>query len=142
MPPIDYKLIYAEILSYVKGYGIRVIHKNLKGDIGGLFCCKNTIIYINKSSRETLEGCYYLLHEWIHWRDYMEGKFPDFFTGKSMQVYNEANLEYIKRAEMSAIIGGHEKLKWFGAYYKPEEMKRGGMNESIKFWKQYYWGIE
>lgn len=129
---------YNSILRYIKERGVRVFHREIKSGAGGLFDCEKVIITIDKDSRETWEGCYLLAHEQCHYLDWREGKFKDFFSGNYKN--DEAGLNLIIEAEMSAVNGAVEMLKMWGIDHKPAELTKSGLEDSIRFWKKYYLG--
>lgn len=115
-----------------------MFHREMKSGAGGLFDCEKVIITVDKESRETWVGCYLLAHEWMHYLDNREGKFKDFFSGNYKN--DEAGLNLIVEAEMSAINGAVKFLKMWGIEYKPTEFTKKGLEDSIKFWKKHYFG--
>lgn len=128
------KAPYNSILNFIKSKGIRVYHRKIKSGAAGLFDCRQTIITIDKDLRDTYEGCGVLCHELSHFYDYRDGKFLKFFEEK----LNKNDLDLVIEAEMSAIKNSVKLLKMCGIPYSPPELTEKGYNESVEFWKKYY----
>ena len=140
MPWLKYEAVYSAILRFVKDKGIRVRHLDLKDCAGGYYDGNKVLITIDSKARNKLDGCYYLLHEYQHFKDHREGKFPKFFD--TTLEYSEEHLQLVIDAEMSAVKGGSKELKKWGIDYEPSELTAAGLELSTKFWKKYYFNIE
>lgn len=136
MPWLNPKAPYNAILSHIKERGVRVYHRDLKEEAGGLFDCRKSIITIHKDYRETWDGCYFAAHEWAHWCDYREGKFLNFF--ETNLEFTQENLNLIIEAEMSAVNGAVKFLKMWGIKYEPRELTEKGYKECLEFWQNRY----
>lgn len=130
------KTPYNAILCHIKSKGIKVYHREIKFGADGLFDYSKTIITINKELKHTYEGCAVLCHELSHFYDYRDGKFSKFFE----KPLKKEDLDLIIEAEMSAIKNSVKLLKMWGIPYSPTELTKEGFNESLKFWKEYYFG--
>jgi hypothetical protein len=128
------KAPYNAILCHIKSKGIKVYHREMNNGADGLFDCKKIIITINKDIKYTYHGCAVLCHELQHFNDYRDGKFRKFFEEHLV----ESDLDLIIEAEMSAIKNSLKLLKMWGIKYSPRELTDEGFNESIEFWKKYY----
>jgi len=140
MPWLKYEALYSAILRFVKDKGIRVRHLDLKNGAGGYYDGAKVLITIDSKARNKLDGCYYLLHEFFHYKDHRDGKFPKFFS--SHLEYSDENLQLVIDAEMSAIKGGSKELKKWGIDYEPSELTAAGLELTIIFWKKYYFNID
>lgn len=129
--------VYEAILRSIKDKGIKVFHRKLKNGLGGCFDGKKCIITIDVRSKGKVEGCYLLLHELRHYYQWRDGHYPFNNLGE----YNEKNLQKVIDAEMDAVLSAHKELKKWGIDYEPSEMSKGGMEESVIFWKKYYFGV-
>jgi hypothetical protein len=128
------KAPYNAILCHIKSKGIRVYHREIKSGACGLFDCQKTIITISKDLKNTYEGCGVLCHELSHFCDYQEGKFLKFFEER----LTEKDLDLIIEAEMSAIKNAVKLSKMWEIQYSPPELTKKGFDESVEFWKKYY----
>jgi len=138
MPWKDFKVPYKMILDMLKSKGIKVFHRKLKKDVGGLYNPTNTNISISKDLKNTESGCYTLLHEFAHWSQHREGKFKLFFSDNF--EYTEENFNLILEAEMDAVKTAKQLLKTFGVTYDPPELTKSGRKDVIEFWRRYYLG--
>jgi len=136
MPWLNEKAPYNSILRHIKERGIRVFHRQMKNGVGGLFDCRQTIITIDKESRETWAGCYLLLHEYYHSQQYRDGKFLLFF--ETILEDTEYNRKMVLEAEFGAVNGAVSLLKQWGIKYTTNEIENP--EEAKKFWLNHYFG--
>ena len=132
----NYKTAYNLILAHIKSKGIKVFHREIKGGAGGHYNWNKVIITIDKQCKGTLEGCYLLCHELIHWEQNRYDRFPGFFEMDT--EFSEEKLKIVIDAEMDAVKGACKMLKTWGINYESSELTAGGYEESVKFWKKYY----
>ena len=139
MPPADHSLVYEAILLYIKNKGIKIIHRTIRTGAGGTFAADKKIITIDKAARNTLNGCFYLCHEFIHYKQHVNNEFPGFFniTGE----YTREKMDLIIRAEIDADKRGSKLLMGWGLDYSPASLEEDGLVGHIKFWKKYYFNL-
>lgn len=129
---------YHEIISDIRAKGYKVIHKKLPKAVAGYFNPDNCDIEVDRTIRNTIEGCYTLLHEYQHAMDYREGKFKEFFDMNEDTEYSDINLERVIEAETHAAKGAQKRLKVYGIIYTPTELTEKGLKDCIVFWKEEY----
>ena len=134
----DIEIKYKTILEDIKFLGYKVVHKKLPKDVAGYFNPDTYGIEVDKTIKNTLEGCYCLLHELFHAIDYREGKFKKFFKMEDDEEFSEEKLQLIIEAELSAATQAQKRLRHYGIEYTPNELTERGYKDCVKFWRKEY----
>ena len=117
--------------------GISVRHRKML--CGGEFNPKSEIIWVNKDYRETLDGCYYLCHEFIHYRQLYYNEFPEFFAMSTPEPFSDKKLAIVLEAEYNAVNRAVKMLRTYGIRgYMPIELHPNTRQSCIEYWKNEY----
>lgn len=97
-----YKALYEYLLIKLKAKNIKIIHKKMDGSMGGYYDIRSKIIYVDKECKYTKNGCFYLCHEYGHWKQHKAKKFKKFFNFTGYEPFSEELLDFIMEAENDA----------------------------------------
>lgn len=129
---------YIQILKYVQKK-CKVYHRDLSKDgVGGYYNPNNHIISINKKDKYTLDGCFFLLHEYFHYIDHKKGKYKKFYSWWDDEKYADWKMEIIVKAEQSASKQAVKLLEKFRILYISEDLTKTGLKRNKKFWRGFY----
>ncbi len=128
-----YKLIYQDLLNYIKSQGIRVVHKNkIKDKTWGEYFPRSSLITIS-SKLDDYEKITTLAHEFYHYKDHKRGVFYNYLNT------DDFNLKEIREAEISASRQGQKLLmKRYGIKFEYDELTTSGIIYLSFQWKKTY----
>lgn len=117
-----YKIIYKDLLNFVKSKGIKVVHiRNMPKETWGEFFPTSTLIRIDDKLNYKDKICT-LCHEWMHYSDYKRGLFKYYFNNDTF------TLKQIKMAEISASKKAQKfLLKRYGIKFEFDELTKSGI---------------
>lgn len=141
-----YDIIYKDIVRFVKANGVkRVIHKDLDSQgVFGLFHHDTQTICINKSLKNTHDGCFFLLHEYVHFTQWKSGKYKRFFNVRptSPKHMQRTLLEYIAAVEEQTDDEAMWLLWYNWAVFFDANSRQTITEKDMRWWAKYYFGDE
>jgi hypothetical protein len=143
---MHYDVIYQDIIRFVKANGVKhVVHKDLdpRGLFGLFHPDKNTIA-IDKRLKNTHDGCFFLLHEYIHYKQWSSGKYKRFFNITSAIPKHEQRtlLEYVVAVEQET----DEEAMWLlwhnWAVFFDGIKRQNNSDKDLRWLAKYYFNDE
>jgi hypothetical protein len=110
----------------------------------GLFAEKTNTIYIDKRWKNTKDGCFYLLHEYVHYKQLKSGKYKRFFNIKPNAPKSEQRtlVEYVAIVEQET----DEEAMWLlwhnWAVYFDITDRQKITETDMKWWAKYFFNDE
>jgi len=132
-------MIYQDILEEIKKYKVKVFHRKIDKNFGGLYDPVSKLITVNKDDQDTIDGCFYLLHEFGHYLDHKKGKYKNFYNSPYCQEFSTKSFIEVVKAEQSASSFAVKYLrKNYSISYLSDDITKEGIASSVNCWISNY----
>ena len=143
---MQYDIIYQSIVKFVKANGVKhVKHTDLDArGMFGEFQCATQTICIDKKIKNTHDGCFFLLHEYVHFKQWKSGKYKRFFNIKPNHPKHlqRTLLEYIAAVEAETDDEAMWLLWYNWAVFFDANTRQTTTEKDMRWWAKYFFHDE